>query len=128
MDQQWFYEDIYDALNKTVNGNPQGLSIKQVACELWPVRNPETARNTLCRALNPENQDSNLDPEEIIKIMELCGPEHVLYFLCDHFGFVRPSRKDKKDFEREIKEGVDEVKKQLSSLLRKVEHLEKGKE
>ncbi len=97
-----FYEDVYDALQKTVSGNPQGLAMKQVASALWPTRNPETARSVLSRALNPENNEVKLGPEEIEKVMELCGPEHVIFYLCDKFGFERPHKKRDLTLEEEV--------------------------
>ncbi len=125
-----FYEDIYDALAKTVNCNSQGLSLKQIACELWPARHPDTARSVLSRALNPENHDVHLDPEEVVKLMEICGPEHVLFFLSDRFLRERPAKKNKAVFEREIKTELRNLVDGVKQLGRKIEDLERiqGKE
>jgi hypothetical protein len=123
-----FYEDIYDALVKAVNSDSRGLSMKQISCELWPARNPDTARGVLSRALNPENNDVRLAPEEIVRIMDICGPEHVLFFLCDRFSYERPVRKEKAAFEREIKKGLKDLVDGVNMLGRKVEDLERMKE
>lgn len=123
-----FYEDIYDALTKMVNTNPRGLNMKQIACELWPARHPDTARSALSRALNPENHDVNLDPEEMIKLMEICGPEHVMFFLCDRFLFDRTTKKNKTTFEREVKTNFKSLLEGVKQLGQKIQDLEKIQE
>jgi hypothetical protein len=54
------YDDITDALSKTVNGNPHGLSLKQIASKLWPARTPDTAHSVLSRSINGEYPDVSL--------------------------------------------------------------------
>lgn len=126
--QPLFYEDIMDAIAKMVNGNPQGLSIKQIAMELWPARNPDTGRSTLSRSLSPEHHDQNLNPEELDKIMEITrAPEHVINYLCDKYGFERPSRKDKESFKKEVRQDLKGLMEQLKHISRKVETLESEK-
>jgi hypothetical protein len=123
-----FYEDVMDAINKMVNANPKGLSIKQIAMELWPSRNPDTARSAFSRGINPENNDVNLNPEELDKAMEITGaPEHIIYYLCDKYSFERPAKKDKARFEKEIKQQLKGVQDQLISISRQVNQLEKVK-
>ncbi|MEW6485778.1 MAG: hypothetical protein AB1423_14390 [Pseudomonadota bacterium] len=123
-----FYEDINDAISKMVNGNPNGLSIKQIAMTLWPSRNPDTARSVLSRAMNTENHDVQISPEELDKIMEITGaPEHILFYLCDKYGFERPPRKNKETFEKEMKKQVKGIQDQLGLLMRQLHQIEKMK-
>lgn len=119
-----FYEDIFDALNKTTNGNPQGLVLKQIASDLWPSRNPDTARSLLSRALNPENTDARLSPDEVVRLMDVCGPEHVLFFLCDRFGFDRPVKKNRSKFEKEVKDIMKGLTEQMQHVARQIKALE----
>jgi hypothetical protein len=121
-----FYDGILDAINKTVNSNPKGLSIKQIAMDLWPSRNPDTARSVLSRALNEET-DVHLNPEEMVRIMKITEcPEHIIFYLCDEFGFERPTRKNPENFKKEIKQDLKTLMEQLKALTRKVETLEKS--
>lgn len=123
-----FYEDVNDAISKMINGNPNGLSIKQIAMTLWPSRNPDTARSVLSRAMNPENHDVQISPEELDKIIEITGaPEHLLFYLCDKYGFDRPARKDKEKFEKEIKKHIKDMQEQMSSIVRQLNQIEKMK-
>lgn len=123
-----FYEDVIDAINKTVAGNAKGLSIKQIAADMWPARNPDTARSEFSRCLNPEDHSHNLDPEEIVRMMEITeAPEHMIFFLCDRFGFERPGVKDKDTFKRELKQGLKTAVDILKVVARGVEKLENGK-
>ena len=122
-----FYDGILDSINKIVNGNPKGLSIKQIAMELWPARNPDTARSVLSRTLNEET-DVHLNPQELVHLMKITeAPEHVIFFLCDEFGFERPCRKDKTTFEREIKSQVKTIQEQINNLLREMKQMETHK-
>jgi predicted ribosome quality control (RQC) complex YloA/Tae2 family protein len=123
-----FYEDIYDALRKTVDTNPRGLKIKTIACEIWPAKHPDTARSELSRSLNPEDRNANLRPEEIVRLMEVCGPEHVLYYLCDRFIYERTMKKNKAGFEREMKSELKQLLDGVMHLGRKIEDLERIKE
>jgi hypothetical protein len=124
-----FYEDIMDAINKMVNGNPKGLSLKQIAMDLWPARNPDTARSTLSRALNEENTEQNLNPMEIIKTMHITErPEDIIFYICDEFGYERPVKKDKERFEKVIKKQVKGIQDQVMFLSRQISQLEKMKE
>jgi hypothetical protein len=124
--QPLFYEDIMDALNKMININPKGLTIKQIAMELWPSRNPDTARSVLSRAMNPEHHDHNLSPEELLQTMKITdAPEHIINFLCDEFGFERPPKKERGHFERTVKEGVKSIQEQLKQLTREIARMEK---
>ena len=123
-----FYEDIMDAIIKMVNGNPKGLSIKQIAMDLWPSRNPDTARAAFSRALNEENNDVNLNPPELVKTMHITSrPEDIIYFLCDEFGFERPARKDKSTFEREVKGQVRDIQERIGAVLQELKRMETGK-
>jgi hypothetical protein len=118
-----FYEDVYDALNRTVTANPKGLSMKQIAADTWPARNPDTARSVLSRAINPESHDHNLAPDEMVRIMRVTEvPEHVIFFLCDEFGFDRPARKDKTTFERAVKSQLKNIQDQVSVLMREMKN------
>lgn len=122
-----FYEGILDAINKSVNGNPKGLSIKQIAMDLWPSRNPDTARSVLSRTLNEET-DVHLNPQELVHLMKITeAPEHFIFFLCDEFGFERPSKKDKTTFEREIKSQVKTIQEQINTLMRELKQMESYK-
>lgn len=122
-----FYEGIMDALNKMVNGNPKGLSLKQIAMTLWPSRNSDTARSVFSRTLNEET-DVHLNPEEVVRTMHIAdAPEHIIYFLCDEFGFERPLRKDKESFKRDVKSELKGVMNQLRIITKKIESLENGK-
>lgn len=124
-----FYEDIIDAILKMVNGNPKGLSIKQIAADLWPARNPDTARSALSRALNPENHDVQLNPEELDKTMEITeAPQHVIFYLCDKYGFERPAKKDKKTFQKEIKDKVSDLSSQVQALMKQIKTFENVKD
>lgn len=123
-----FYEDIYDALTKMVNSNPRGLSMKQIACELWPTRNPDTARSALSRGLNPENHDVHFSPEEMVKLMEICGPEHVMFYICDRFLFERTTKKNKAAFEHEVKTNFKQLLDGVKQLGHKIEDLERMQE
>lgn len=123
-----FYEDIYDAMSKAANGNPRGLTLKQIACELWPSRNPDTARSVLSRALNPENVDAHLSPEDMVRFMEICGAEHLMFFYCDRFGYERPAKKDKAAFEQEIKSELKNLVDGVAMLGRKMKELDRVNE
>jgi hypothetical protein len=124
-----FYDDINDAISKMVNGNPEGLSIKQIAMDLWPSRNPDTARSAFSRAINSEQHDLNLRPEEVVKVMEITNrPEDVIFFLCDRFGFERPSKKERKSIEKSITSGIKSIQDQMRALMKEVQTLERTKE
>lgn len=122
-----FYDGILDAINKAVNGNPKGLSLKQIAMELWPARNPDTARSVLSRTLNEET-DVHLNPQELLLLMKIIErPEDIIFFLCDEFGFDRPMKKDKESFKKEVKGDLKNIMENLKHLSRKVEALENNK-
>lgn len=121
-----FYEDIDDAIAKAVNTNPKGLNIKQIAMDLWPARNPDTARAAFSRAITPENNDVHLAPEEVVKTMEITeAPEHVIFYLCDRFGFERPKKKDTKTFEKAIKDEMHGLMESFKGIQYQIESLEK---
>lgn len=114
---QLIYDGIMDALNRMVRANPTGMSMKAIGIKLYPSKVPDTARNTLSRAISEEYGDVNLNPEELVKTMEICNaPEHIIYFMCDHFGFERPPRKNKGSFEKQIEQ-------QFQSVLTQVGHI-----
>lgn len=124
MQEKLFYEGPIEALNRTVKANHKGLSIKQIAGYLWPARNPDTARSVLSRCLNEET-DVHLDFEEIVKVMEVTEtPEHIIFCLCDTFGFERPAKKNREDFKREIKTQIEDVSNILRALTDKVARME----
>ena len=123
-----FYEDIMDAINRMVNANPNGLSMKQIAMDLWPACNPDTARSLLSRAITPESHDHNLNPEELNKVMEISGaPEHVIFYFCDKFGFERPRVKAPDSFEKDIKADLKTMTQMMKALVQKVDVMEKKK-
>jgi len=123
--QHLYYDDIYDAINKMVHGNPEGLSIKQIAMTLWPARADDTARNVLSRALNPNENDVNLKPEELDKAMDICkAPEHIIFYFCDKYGFERPQKKDPASFKREVKTQLKNVQDELRHIARKLENIQ----
>lgn len=99
-----FYEDIYEATDHAIAST--GKQKKEIAANIYPGRNIETAKSLLTRALSPENSDVHYTVEMMLAIMAETRPEDVLYFLCDHFGFDRPARKDKESFERTMKKQV----------------------
>jgi len=119
-----FYEDIYDALQKMVHGNAYDLRMKEIASSLFPSKKPETARNTLSRALAEEYPDVNLNPGEMVKLMELSGrPEDVIYYLCDRFNFERPPRKIRDSLKHEVMERFGDIQALMSDLSRKMDRL-----
>lgn len=95
-----FYDGPYDALQKSIatSGKPQ----KEIACHLYPGRDISTAKSLLSRAMSPENMDVHLSVEKIEAIMDETRPDDFIFYLCDKYGFERPSRKTKKDIRREI--------------------------
>ncbi len=116
------YFDVYEALRMMVDTNPRGLNIKQVGSELWPERDPETARNTLSRALTGKNKDANLKPHEIVRLMGICGnPEHFIFMLCDAFMRERPRERERRSIERVLKQEALEIRGRLEHLLRHLE-------
>lgn len=122
------YEDINDAISRMVNGNPMGISLKQIAMELWPSRNPNTARSALSRAMSSDYKDMRLSPQELDKLMEITGrPEDIIFFLCDKYSYERPAKKDKVSFEREIRSELKSLIDTLRHVKRKVEQLERMK-
>ena len=126
---QLFYENIWDALGRTVNGNSKGYNIKQIGSRLWPAKEVDNARSTLSKAINQDNDTVNLDPEELVKTMEITeAPEHIIFFLCDYFGFDRPTRKNKTAFETQIKEQFQSVVSQVNNIGKLIEKLQQCKE
>ena len=123
-----FYDSIWDALGRTVHSNTKGYNIKQIGSRLWPSKEVENARATLSKAINPDNESVNLDPEELIKTMEITeAPEHIIYFLCDYFGFDRPPRKNKTAFETQIKEQFQDVVSQVTNIGKLIEKMQQCK-
>lgn len=126
---QLIYDGIMDALNRMVWANPKGMSMKEIGIKLYPSKVPDTARNTLSRAISEEYGDVNLDPEELIKTMEITeAPEHIIYFMCDHFGFERPPRKNKNTFEKQIEQQFQSVLSQVGQIGRLIEGLRQLKQ
>jgi len=123
--QPLFYEDPYDALNKSVASS--GKTKKDIASIVYPGRKIETAMSLLTRAMTPENTDVNLNIEMLFTIMRETRPDDFLYFLCDEFGFERPARKEKEKFEREIKKQVKNLHDQVGSLMKQISQMERMK-
>jgi hypothetical protein len=122
------YDDPYDAFEKSISlsGTPK----KVVASILFPnTRKEETAKSRLSRALNPKDKGENLNPDQIIALMEATRPEDFIYFLCDYFNFPRPLRKSSDDIQKEVHEEIKTMQSTLSILMKKVSLLgdRKGK-
>ncbi len=120
--QPLFYEDAYDALIKAIAVS--GKSRKSISMSVWPGKKEEQAQSMLTRALSPEG-DVKLNLDNIEAILNEIDPVHYIYYLCDRHGFERPSRKDKKAFEKSINEKVEGLAKQMNVLLKEVKTLEK---
>jgi len=111
-----FYDGPYDALEKSiaVSGKPK----KAIAEAVWPGRQPETAKSLLSRALSPENTDVNLNIDILMVIMRETRPDDFINYLCDEFGFERPSRKTPDKVRQDIEAEVSEINKRLAILIR----------
>ena len=111
-----FYDGPYDALEKAiaVSGKPK----KAIAEAAWPGRQPETAKSLLSRALSPENTDVNLNVDVLLVIMRETRPDDFINYLCDEFGFERPSRKTSDKIRQDIEAEVSEINKRLAILIR----------
>lgn len=123
--QPLFYEDVYDAIEKAIAS--AGKTKKEIASVIYPGRRIETAMSLLTRALSPENTDVNLNAEMLLTIMRECRPNDVINFLCDEFGFERPSKKDKTSFEKEVKSQVKNIQDQVSALMHQLKVMDKSK-
>ncbi len=124
-----FYDGIMDAINKMVHGNPKGLKIKQIAMDLWPSANPDTARSAFSRAINENNTEQNLTPEELITTMKITeAPEHIIYCLCDEFGFERPPKRDRRSLERNVTENLKSIQEQMKAITKMVSLIDSTKE
>jgi len=122
--QPLFYEDAYDALVKAISIS--GKSRKQIAMAIWPGKKEDQAQSMLTRSLSSEG-DVKLNMDNIEAILNEIDAVHYIYYLCDRHGFERPSRKDRKAFEKSINEKVEGLAKQLTVLLKEVKTLEKTK-
>jgi hypothetical protein len=111
-----FYEGPQDALQKSIasSGKPQ----KQIACAVYPGRQPETAKSLLSRGLSPENTDVRINIENLLTIMRETRPEDFIYYLCDEFGFERPLRKQKADIKKQLASEIQGLNKRLAVLMK----------
>ena len=117
-----FYKDIYDAIERAIVIS--GKSRKEIASVVYPKRRPETARSLLSRALTPENTDVHLSIEMLLAIIKETRPDDFIFYLCDEFGFERPSKKDKTTFEKEVKCQMKTIQEQINSLVRELKNME----
>lgn len=120
-----FYEDQYDAIEKSIASS--GKSKKEIASILYPGRKIETAMSLFSRALSPENTDVHLSIEMIKTILQETRPDDFIFYLCDEFGFERPSQKNKESFERDVKTDVKKLLEGIGSIKKKLEALERMK-
>lgn len=123
--QPLFYDDGYDALEKSIAA--AGKTKKEVAAEIYPGRQIETAKSLLSRAMTPENTDVHLNLEMILTIMKLTRPDDFIFYLCDTFSFDRPAKKDRRNLERQITGEMRNIQDQLKVLVRQVQALERTK-
>jgi len=118
-----FYDDAYDALERAIAAS--GKTKKEIAAACYPGRSIETAKSLLSRALSPENNDVHLCICTILTIMRETRPDDFIHYLCDEFGFERPIRKERKQFEKTVKEGMKAIQDQFRSLAREISQMEK---
>jgi hypothetical protein len=121
-DAYLFYDGPYDALEKAIaqSGKPK----KAIACAIYPGRQPDTAKSLLSRALTPDNTDVRISVENLIVILKETRPEDFIYYLCDEFGFERPVKKTKKDIHLAIYEELEEIKKKIEIVSKKIPGLD----
>jgi hypothetical protein len=92
VERPYYCEDILEAIERQILIS--GLSKKELAAHLFPGRSIETAKSLLSRALHSENTDVHLWVDHLIAIMDICGSDEIIGYLCDRNGFQRPARRD----------------------------------
>lgn len=102
-----------------------GKTKKEIAAAIYPGRKPETAKSLLSRAMSSENMDVHLSIENILIIIKETRPDDFLYFLCDEFGFERPSKKTPDKIKQYIAKELRDINYKLTALLRQLPDIDK---
>jgi hypothetical protein len=113
-----FYDGPYDALEKAIafSGKPR----KVIAEAVYPGRQTDTAKSLLSRAMSPDNTDVNLNIENLKIIMKETRADDFIYWMCDEFGFERPTKKTSDRIKQDIANEVHDINQRLKILLRQL--------
>ena len=122
MNQFLFYDSLEDALEKAIIAS--GKTKKEIASALYPDCQIETAKSRLSRALSPKHTDVNISIGHMTAIMKESRPDDIINFLCDEFGFERPTKKTSEKIKKNIQAEISEINSRLKILIRQLPALE----